>query len=279
MAAILDAEARPAFPPARSPGEAYFQHLLSGLLCKDPDGRPLDLAEPAEHFGTLFQSLRPGAAGLAFSVVGRDRARILDCDIAMHAGDLADAEADGIVSSARWDMSMRSGVADALRRRGGDSIEQEAATGGERALGECIATGAGQLKARHVLHAVSAWNETSCVGRAMLRALALADRLGLRSLALPALGTGSAQVSLETCANAMATALRWRLALGGSRLKKVTFVLGDESKLATFRDVALEALRGQEDAPRPIDLGLPDERRAVSVDAATCIDASAALTK
>ena len=73
------------------------------------------------------------------------------------------------------------------------------------------------LKADHVLHAVSAWSGTSCVGRATERALSVADRLGLRTLAFPALGTGAAHVSLETCANAMVSALRWRLALGGSR--------------------------------------------------------------
>jgi hypothetical protein len=71
----------------------------------------------------------------------------------------------------------------------------------------------------------------------------------------------------------MATALRWRLALGGSRLQRVVFVLGDEAKLTAFRDVALEAMRGPEDAPRVADLGLPDERRAVSAEAATCLDA------
>jgi O-acetyl-ADP-ribose deacetylase (regulator of RNase III) len=280
MSAILDHDARPPFPPARTPGEAYFQHLLTGMLCKDRDGRPADLAEPAEHFAMLHRALRPGSPALGFMALGRDRVRFFDCEITMHAGDIADQEVDGIVSSARWDMGMRSGVADVLRLRGGDEIEQEAMRDGERALGECIATTAGRLKARNVLHAVSAWNETSCVGRATLRALALSDRLGLRSLAMPALGTGSARVSMETCANAMATALRWRLALGGSRLQRVSIVLGDEAKLATFRDVAIEALHGSEDAPtRLLDLGLPDERTAVTPDAATCLDAIGSATK
>jgi serine/threonine-protein kinase len=129
-----------------------------------------------------------------------------------------------------------------------------------------------------VLHAVSAWDETSCVGRATMRALAAADRLGVRTLALPALGTGAARVSMETCANAMASALRWQLMLGGSRLKRVTFVLGDEAKLAVFRDVAVEALRGAMDSDRGSlsDVGLPDDRKPVTEDAATCLDASSA---
>jgi O-acetyl-ADP-ribose deacetylase (regulator of RNase III) len=176
-------------------------------------------------------------------------------------------------------MTMRSGVGAALRKRGGDAIEQEATKDGEHPLGECLATRAGTLKTEWVLHAVSAWDETSCVGRATLRALSTADRLGLRSLAFPALGTGEARVSMETCANAMASALRWRLAIGGSRLAQVSFVLGDETKLAAFRDVAVEALRGAEAVTPTVDFGLPDEHRDVTGDAATCLDASSSSTK
>jgi serine/threonine-protein kinase len=85
---------------------------------------------------------------------------------------------------------------------------------------------------------------------------------------------------METCANAMASALRWRLMLGGARLKRVSFVLGDEAKLAVFRDVALEALRGAMDGERgsPTDVGLPDDRKPVTEDAATCLDASSGAT-
>jgi serine/threonine-protein kinase len=117
----------------------------------------------------------------------------------------------------------------------------------------------------------------------MQRALAVADRLGCRSLAFPALGTGAAHVSLETCATAMTTALRWRLALGGSRLRRVRIVLGDQAKLDAFSEVAVEALRDAEEAPDVIDLGLPDERggglaaQDAAEDAATCLDLSSDL--
>jgi serine/threonine-protein kinase len=274
--AVLDDAAPPAFPGPRSPAEAYFQHVVRGLLAKPKEDRPDDLCAVASHFATLYAALRPLREKEAFAVMGKHRFRLLDCEIVLRAGDIADEEADGIVSSASYEMTMRAGVGQALRLRGGDDIEREATKGGERALGECIATFAGSLRARHVLHAVSAWNETSCVGRATQRALSLADRLGLRSLAFPALGTGSARVSMETCASAMMTALRWRLSLGGSRLRQVSVVLGDEAKLATFRDVAAEALRGDEDLPPPVDLGLPDEVVSVNAEGATFIDAGSA---
>ena len=149
---------------------------------------------------------------------------------------------------------MQTGVGDALRRAGGDEIEAEARAGGEHPLGACIVTGPGRLPCRKVLHAVSAWQQASCVGRSTQRALLEAERLGLRSLALPALGTGAAAVTFEASAAAMASALGWHLALGGSRLAEVRFVLYDEAKRRVFTDVLEAALLGESD--NHADLGL-----------------------
>jgi serine/threonine-protein kinase len=275
---VLDETKQPSFPPPQNPAEAYFQQVLRGMLSKRAEDRPQDLSEPAAHFATLYRALHPAREAEAFAALSKNRFRFQGCEITFRAGDIADETTAGIVTSSRYDMSMRSGVGDSLRRRGGDSIEQEAQKDGEHALGECVATGAGTLHAKKVLHAVSAWDETSCVCRAMMRALSLADSLALPSLAMPALGTGAARVSLETCANAMATALRWRLAMGGSRLAHVVFVLADEAKLNAFRDVAIEALRGSDALPAPVDLGLSDEQREVTAEAATCLDASVSTT-
>jgi eukaryotic-like serine/threonine-protein kinase len=280
MSEVLDEGKAPDLPAPRSPAEAYFQETMRSMLAKRKADRPQDLCEPAAHFATLYESLRPRGPRASLMTLGKNQFAFAGCEITMRAADIAEEEAGAIVSSARYDMQMRSGVGDALRRHGGDPIEQDAMKDGERALGECVVTRAGTLKAEWVLHAVSAWDETSCVGRAMMRALAAADRLGVRTLALPALGTGAARVSMETCANAMASALRWQLMLGGSRLKRVTFVLADEAKLAVFRDVAIEALRGAMDSERgsPADVGLPDDRKPVTEDAATCLDASKVAT-
>lgn len=255
VAQTLDPETGPRMPPPRSPEEAYFQHVLRVMLTKDPAQRPTDLIEPVRQFTDLLHSVRAAAHRTTLVYVDRHTFRIGECTITFTSGNLADAQTDGIVSSANYHMRMQSGTADALRKQGGDAIEVEAMEGGERALGTCIATKAGTLNTKYVLHAVSAWNETSCVGRATQRALLLADELGLRSLAFPALGTGAARVTMETCANAMMTALRWHLALGGTRLRHVEVVLADEAKLAIFREVAEDSLRAEE-RRGSTDLGL-----------------------
>lgn len=145
--------------------------------------------------------------------------------------------------------------------------------GGEHPLGSCLRTQPGALGTKHVFHAVGAWNEVSCVGRAFARALLLADEHGCSSLAVPALGTGAARVGLEMCANAMMTTLRWHAMLGGMRLRDVTVWLDSESKRRLFHDVAEEVFGlGEVGLLRAIDLGLPVDPSASSPEGATFLD-------
>lgn len=271
VSAVLDPRVSARFPPPQSASEAYFQHLLGDMVRTDPLARPHGLSLLARHFRALERALRPRLPAVQ---IDRNRLLVGECEVRFEVGDIANAHADAIVNSAHDHMRMRTGVGQALRARGGDEIEDEALRGGHRALGACVATGAGALEARWVLHAVSAWNEVSCVGRAAHRTLLLADVLGLRSLAIPALGTGASRVTMETAADALATALRWHLMIGGTRLRHVTFVLRDETLMQVFREVALEALRDDDELPPSFDLGLQVVGGDVLPDAATCIAAT-----
>ncbi|MBI2395629.1 MAG: serine/threonine-protein kinase [Deltaproteobacteria bacterium] len=240
---LLTSAPHPAFPAPTTPEEAFFQHVVARMLAYEPDARYRTVAEPMRLFGALAKSARrpaaPARVGDAI-VFGATR-------IGLEAGDIARARADGIVSSANWEMKMRTGVGESLRRAGGDAIEAEAQSHGQQPLGACVVTGPGDLPCRKVLHAVSAWEQASCVGRATQRALLEAERHDLRTLAMPALGTGAAAVTLEACAAAMAAALRWHLALGGSRLTDIRLVLYDDDKRKVFRDVLEAALLGDGD--------------------------------
>jgi eukaryotic-like serine/threonine-protein kinase len=269
----LDPVVPAAFPRPQTASEAYFQHVVSCMLKKDPAARPRDLGELARHFGALARAQQPGADRIALARLGKRRYRVGECEIEFVAGDIALSRADGIVSSAHDHMQMRTGVGEALRLRGGDSIEAEATRAGQRPLGSCVATSAGSLEARHVLHAVSAWNEVSCVGRAAHRTFLLADELGLRSLAIPALGTGASRVTIEMCASALASALRMHIMLGGTRLRRVEFVLRDEPTLEAFRAVAEDALHADNDVPL-LDLGLANDGGPVSPDGVTHVHPS-----
>jgi serine/threonine-protein kinase len=270
---IVDDECSPRFPEPQHLAEGYFQQLVRTMLAKDPGARPHGMATCARHFGMIARSLRSSRQGHADGA-SRNSFRVAGCAITIEVGNIADAVVDAIVCSSNVGMHMRTGVGEALRVRGGDVIEEEVLRTGDHALGACVATGAGKLAARHVLHAVSAWNEASCVGRAAQRAFLLADELGVKSLAFPALGTGSARVSIEICAKAMMTALRWHLALGGTRLESVRVVVDDERKLRAFREVAEDALREEDEALSIFDLGLPVGDAPVLGDSSTHIDIS-----
>jgi O-acetyl-ADP-ribose deacetylase (regulator of RNase III)/tRNA A-37 threonylcarbamoyl transferase component Bud32 len=273
IGAALDPVKTPDFPEPAGPAEAYFQHVVQDMLRYEARERPRALADLGRHFGFIGRSMTTPAMRTTCVVVGKHKLRLGDCEITFDVGNIADASADGIVNSAHDHMRMRTGVGEALRVKGGDAIEEVAMKGGHQALGTCIATPAGKLDARHVLHAVSAWNEVSCVGRAAYRTFLVAENLGLRSLAIPALGTGASRVSYETSAGAIATALRHHLVLGGSRLRRVTFVLRDDQVRNVFREVAEEALRDADRVSPTYDVGLPCDGE-VRPEAATHVRAS-----
>ncbi|HSO31605.1 MAG TPA: serine/threonine-protein kinase [Labilithrix sp.] len=276
---ILDPAKAPRMPAPTSPAEAYFQQLLRAMLEKDVRKRPEDMSAPLHHFSMLARALEPpppAASRLDSStlVVGSVR-------IHFKVGDIALSQADAVLSSSNFEMKMRSGVGNALRLRGGDSIEEEAMKRGEQPLGMCVRTSPGTLPMKHVFHAVSAWNEVSCVGRAFARALLLADEHGCSTLSVPALGTGAARVATEMCANAMMMTLRWHAMLGGMRCKELTVWLDSDQRRRTFQDVAEETFSlGEVGLLRAADLGLPVEPSGAvpSADGATFLDPRASTT-
>src|SRR5437868_11442549 len=70
-------------------------------------------------------------------------------------GDLVEQAVDAIVNAANNDLQLGGGVAGAIRRAGGPSIQDECDAHGSVKVGEAAITGAGQLPARYVIHAAS----------------------------------------------------------------------------------------------------------------------------
>lgn len=163
--------------------------------------------------------------------------------ITLLEGDLTDQTVDAIVNAANNDLVLGSGVAGAIARRGGPSIAAECAAHGPIAVGEAALTGAGELAARFVIHAAGmglggrATEES--VGNALRAALVCAARAGVRTLAVPALGTGVGGLGLQRCAEiSLACARRFAEEEGAtSSLQEIRFVLLGEPAYRVFEMV------------------------------------------
>lgn len=159
--------------------------------------------------------------------------------VTLRQGDLTQAQTDAIVNAANNDLMLGGGVAGAIRSRGGPSIQDECDKLGPIPIGEAAITGAGNLKARFVIHAAS----MRLGGRTTEEALRNSTRNSLRraaekqleSIALPAVGTGIAGFPLERCAEVMLEEIRDHLR-GTTSLVRVEMVLFDARALKAFED-------------------------------------------
>jgi O-acetyl-ADP-ribose deacetylase (regulator of RNase III) len=160
-------------------------------------------------------------------------------------GDLAAETTTAVVNAANNHFWMGSGVAGALKARGGLAIETEAMQKGPVEPGECVVTGAGRLPARYVIHAAVMGQDlitsADLISRATNNALAAADAVGAASVAFPAVGTGVGGFSVAACARLMIGAVCNRAkTLRAVRL--VRFVLYGPTVYREFAEAAREML-------------------------------------
>jgi O-acetyl-ADP-ribose deacetylase (regulator of RNase III) len=155
-------------------------------------------------------------------------------------GDIVRCSTDAIVNAANSALQMGGGVAGAIRRSGGESIQQECNRLGGTPVGTAVITGGGRLAARHVIHAVGPMmgegREKEKLAGATRSSLELADRHGLKSIALPAISSGIFGVPLELVSAAMLEAALEYLGKGNHSLEEVVFCLFDDRALAAFRE-------------------------------------------
>jgi len=156
--------------------------------------------------------------------------------IVIISGDLVEQEVDAIVNAANNELVLGGGVAGAIRMRGGPAIQRECDAHGPVNVGEAAITGGGDLPAHHVIHAASMGlggiTTSHALRSSMQQAFRLARENGVRTIAIPAVGTGIARFPLDECAIIMAGCLRDAL-IGGWAPEEVRFVLfGEHAKRA-----------------------------------------------
>lgn len=173
------------------------------------------------------------------------RLKIGTASIAVERGDITAWDVDAIINAAGTNLSMSTGVAATIKRKGGLLIEEEAVRQGPIEVGEAVLTPGGNLVATHVIHAATTGADlkidVDTIARTTRAVLALADKHRLTSLAFPALGTGTGQVAPAAAADAMVGVVITHLKTAKTALKRVVFVLYQDETFRAFTDTLKRA--------------------------------------
>jgi O-acetyl-ADP-ribose deacetylase (regulator of RNase III) len=155
-------------------------------------------------------------------------------------GDITAQTMDAIVNAANEQLAPGGGVCGAIHAAGGPSIAAECRRIGHCPTGGAVATTAGELPARFVIHAVGpVWHggqrdEAQLLASAYTSALDEAARVGARSIAFPAISTGIYGYPLaDATAVAVAAVRGWK----GEGVDLVRFVCFDDATLAAYEAV------------------------------------------
>lgn len=164
-------------------------------------------------------------------------------------GDITQVPVDAIVNAANTSLLGGGGVDGAIHRAGGSAILEECRMirnrqGGCK-VGEAVATTAGNLPARYVIHTVGpVWNggesnEPELLANAYRNSLALADSLGVKSISFPNISTGiyrfpkqlAAEIAWETVVNFLKNS---------SSIQQVYFICFDHENELIYKELAAQ---------------------------------------
>ena len=154
-------------------------------------------------------------------------------------GDITDIDTDAIVNAANSQLILGGGVAGAIKLKGGPTIQEECNEIGRTFVGGAVITTGGNLKAKHVIHAVGPrmgeGDEDFKLTNAVVNSLKLMDEHGLKTIAFPAISTGIFGYPIDKCAKIMIFTAKKYLA-GETQIKEVVFCLYTNSDYEVFNN-------------------------------------------
>jgi O-acetyl-ADP-ribose deacetylase (regulator of RNase III) len=154
------------------------------------------------------------------------------------AGDITTLEVDAIANAANTRLLHGGGVAGAISRAGGPSIQSESDALAPIDLGAAVATGAGDLPSKWVIHAATmhlgGGTDADIIRASTASTLAKADEIGAKSLALVAFGTGVGGFPIADAARIETEEVRRHLA-AGSGLERIVFCVFGADAESAFR--------------------------------------------
>ncbi len=167
--------------------------------------------------------------------------------VVIKVGDITEEEVDAIVNAANSSLMGGGGVDGAIHRKGGPSILEECKKVRQTLYpnglptGKAVATNAGNLKAKYVIHTVGpVWygggsNEEELLKDAYKNSLELAEKLGCQTIAFPSISTGAYGYPKEKAAKVVYDLLKDYSK--NPKLKQIRLVFFSQSDFETFMKV------------------------------------------
>ena len=153
--------------------------------------------------------------------------------------DITTLDVDAIANAANTALQHGGGVAGAISRAGGPAIQAESDEAAPIGIGEAVATGAGELPARWVIHAATMElggpTSEDAIRDATRATLRVADEIGARSVALVAFGTGVGGFPVDRAAAIEVQEVERHLA-AGSGLERIVFAVHGEAARLAFTE-------------------------------------------
>ncbi len=167
--------------------------------------------------------------------------------IVLQEGDITRIAVDAMANAANSALAGGGGVDGAIHRRGGPAIMREldairSAAGG-CPTGSAVATGAGELPAKYVFHAVGpVWRdgrrgEAELLAGCYRKCLALADERAVRTISFPAIGTGVYGYPQQEAAEIAIREVRKHLDRPDTTVEQVIFVLFGKGAYEVYRRI------------------------------------------
>jgi len=151
--------------------------------------------------------------------------------------DITELDVDAFVYYAQHDLKLGSGFGGAIGVRGGPTIQKELDEMGPVETGQVVVSGAGNLKAGFIVHAVGPrFNEDDTEAKlrtTVINSLKAAEEKGVTRIAFPPMGTGFYMISLELCSRTMIDAIKSYLE-GETKIQEVVLCMMDHREYAPF---------------------------------------------
>jgi O-acetyl-ADP-ribose deacetylase len=171
-------------------------------------------------------------------------------------GDIAEQDTDAVVTAAHWKLHGGDGTDGAIHSKGGPRIMEECRRIGGCPIGGAVITNGGDLKARHVIHAVGPIyngddeHDAGLLRSAYQSSLKLAAENKLESISFPSISTGAFGYPIQKAAPVAMKAIYDFLLSENHRLKTVRMVLfpyDNARALSIYSEALHEILEGARD--------------------------------